>query len=149
MLHRQSNQNVAVAAGVLQNWLKIKNRFREHLTLLTGKKVRRKGAANVVVSFKPLARDIGLMMQKFHFVDIFGEFGNTETDIDLALPLTRSFLAIMNLILFTPHSLIHLCEGDPCGGFFINNSRSKPRRWCSMDSCGNRAKINRHRALNA
>lgn len=149
MLQRQSKQNTDVAIDVLQNWLQMRNRFREHLALLTSKQARRRSAGDVAISFKPLARDISQMMQKFDVADIRGEFGHTEAEIGIALPLARSFSAIMNLILFTPHSLIHLCEGDPCGGFFINNSRSKPRRWCAMDSCGNRAKINRHRALNA
>jgi predicted RNA-binding Zn ribbon-like protein len=31
-----------------------------------------------------------------------------------------------------------------CGWLFYDTSRNRSRRWCSMDSCGNRAKAQRH-----
>lgn len=31
-------------------------------------------------------------------------------------------------------------EEEGCGSLFLDCSKSKTRRWCSMDSCGNRAK---------
>jgi predicted RNA-binding Zn ribbon-like protein len=31
-----------------------------------------------------------------------------------------------------------------CGYLFLDTSRNRSRRWCSMDSCGNRAKARRH-----
>ncbi|WP_208695923.1 CGNR zinc finger domain-containing protein [Mesorhizobium sp. M8A.F.Ca.ET.057.01.1.1] len=61
------------------------------------------------------------------------------------LPLRRSAAAAAMLLLFPSGNDIRRCEADHCGGFFINESRSKPRRWCSMDGCGNRAKAARHR----
>ncbi|MFH1792888.1 MAG: CGNR zinc finger domain-containing protein [Pseudomonadota bacterium] len=59
----------------------------------------------------------------------------------LFLPVARVALAIASLELIPGDRQLGRCEGDPCGGFFLNTSRSKPRRWCSMDSCGNRAKV--------
>jgi len=39
------------------------------------------------------------------------------------------------------------CEDDRgCGFLFIDTSRNRSRRWCSMESCGNRAKAKRHYA---
>jgi predicted RNA-binding Zn ribbon-like protein len=39
------------------------------------------------------------------------------------------------------------CEDDRgCGYLFIDHSKNRSRRWCSMDSCGNRAKARRHYA---
>ncbi len=39
------------------------------------------------------------------------------------------------------------CADDRgCGYLFIDRSRNRSRRWCSMDSCGNRAKARRHYA---
>ena len=35
---------------------------------------------------------------------------------------------------------IRVCAGDDCGWLFLDESRGKPRRWCSMSDCGNRAK---------
>ena len=37
------------------------------------------------------------------------------------------------------------CEDDRgCGYLFIDQTKNHSRRWCSMDSCGNRAKARRH-----
>lgn len=37
------------------------------------------------------------------------------------------------------------CADDRgCGYLFVDTSRNKSRRWCSMESCGNRAKARRH-----
>ncbi len=41
---------------------------------------------------------------------------------------------------------VRLCAGDDCGWLFLDVSRNRSRRWCSMDSCGNRAKARRHYA---
>ena len=32
-----------------------------------------------------------------------------------------------------------------CGWLFLDTSRNRSRRWCSMESCGNLAKVRRHR----
>lgn len=39
---------------------------------------------------------------------------------------------------------IHECPGDDCGYLFRDASHGR-RRWCSMKSCGNRAKVQRFR----
>ncbi len=35
---------------------------------------------------------------------------------------------------------IRVCADPQCGWLFFDSSRNRSRRWCSMDSCGNRAK---------
>ncbi|MEH6402617.1 MAG: CGNR zinc finger domain-containing protein [Sneathiella sp.] len=37
---------------------------------------------------------------------------------------------------------IRQCASDNCDLYFINTSRNGRRRWCSMSTCGNRAKVN-------
>jgi predicted RNA-binding Zn ribbon-like protein len=37
------------------------------------------------------------------------------------------------------------CEGSRCALLFVDTSRSGRRRWCSMERCGNRAKVAAHR----
>jgi predicted RNA-binding Zn ribbon-like protein len=37
------------------------------------------------------------------------------------------------------------CEGARCSLLFVDTSRPGHRRWCSMDRCGNRAKVAAHR----
>jgi predicted RNA-binding Zn ribbon-like protein len=39
---------------------------------------------------------------------------------------------------------VKMCEGDECGWLFLDTSRNRSRRWCSMSDCGNRAKANRY-----
>lgn len=49
-------------------------------------------------------------------------------------------------VLTTPGEREHLrmCEGDRCGWVFLDRSRGRRRRWCSMADCGNREKARRH-----
>lgn len=35
---------------------------------------------------------------------------------------------------------IKICEADDCGLLFVDTSRPRNRRWCSMEWCGDRAK---------
>ncbi|MFC6154774.1 CGNR zinc finger domain-containing protein [Nocardioides yefusunii] len=35
---------------------------------------------------------------------------------------------------------VRLCEGPGCAGLFVDGSRGRNRRWCSMNTCGNRIK---------
>jgi len=41
---------------------------------------------------------------------------------------------------------IRECSADDCGLVYLDTSRSGTRRWCSMQRCGNRAKVRAHRA---
>jgi predicted RNA-binding Zn ribbon-like protein len=38
---------------------------------------------------------------------------------------------------------IRICADPECGWLFLDSSRNRSRRWCSMESCGNRAKARR------
>jgi predicted RNA-binding Zn ribbon-like protein len=38
------------------------------------------------------------------------------------------------------------CAADDCARIFLDQSRPGTRRWCSMQTCGNRAKVRSHRA---
>ena len=40
---------------------------------------------------------------------------------------------------------IRECAASDCGLVFYDESRSNNRRWCSMQRCGNRAKVRKHR----
>jgi predicted RNA-binding Zn ribbon-like protein len=36
------------------------------------------------------------------------------------------------------------CDGHHCSWLFLDTSRNRSRRWCSMEDCGNRAKARRY-----
>jgi predicted RNA-binding Zn ribbon-like protein len=40
---------------------------------------------------------------------------------------------------------VRACEGGNCTLMFVDNTRRKARRWCTMATCGNRAKQAAHR----
>ena len=42
-------------------------------------------------------------------------------------------------------SRVRRCQGVNCAIPFVDTSRPGSRRWCSMDRCGNRAKVAAHR----
>jgi predicted RNA-binding Zn ribbon-like protein len=47
--------------------------------------------------------------------------------------------------LFTSDTLarVHECEGPGCGWIIIDTTKNRSKRWCSMETCGNRAKVKR------
>lgn len=67
-----------------------------------------------------------------------------------ATPLTaRGALTVLalhglRLALSPPPRPVRAC--DRCGWFFIDTSRGRRRRWCSMKTCGNQAKAARYRS---
>ncbi|RDU35698.1 hypothetical protein DRW41_16270 [Neobacillus piezotolerans] len=70
------------------------------------------------------------------------EFSNCEEALDEMLPpIIQSAIDI--LISEKELSRVKKCEGVPCGWLFLDTSRNRSRRWCSMADCGNRAKAKR------
>jgi predicted RNA-binding Zn ribbon-like protein len=54
-------------------------------------------------------------------------------------------LAAAELLTSDSLARVRECEDDRgCGYLFIDMSKNHSRRWCSMESCGNRAKARRH-----
>lgn len=41
---------------------------------------------------------------------------------------------------------LRICENPSCGWVFADTSRTGRKKWCDMATCGNRAKVARHRA---
>lgn len=41
------------------------------------------------------------------------------------------------------------CDLSECGALLLSRSRGETRRWCSMETCGNRAKVAAYRRRNA
>ena len=49
-------------------------------------------------------------------------------------------LAAAELLTSPVRSKVRACAANDCGWLFLDTSRSHRRRWCTMGSCGNRAK---------
>lgn len=59
----------------------------------------------------------------------------------LLLPVLASALELLQ----TP-ARIRQCPGEHCGCLFVDATKNRSRRWCSMDPCGNRDKMRRYRS---
>lgn len=64
------------------------------------------------------------------------------SDADGALAILA--LRAITLVLDPPPQGVRAC--GRCGWFFIDSSRGRRRRWCSMTTCGNQAKAARYRS---
>jgi len=60
----------------------------------------------------------------------------------LLLPIARS---LADLVCTEDFTHVKACEGPPCTLLFVDRTRGRVRRWCSMAVCGNRAKQASHR----
>lgn len=62
----------------------------------------------------------------------------------LMAPLWPILRAAADLLASGERGRIRECGGTQCTWLFMDRSRAGTRRWCSMTSCGNRAKARRH-----
>jgi predicted RNA-binding Zn ribbon-like protein len=65
-------------------------------------------------------------------------------DAGLATPLYAAVWQAGELLVSPELSRVRACPGNGCGWLFLD--RSGRRRWCTMDTCGNRAKARRFAA---
>ena len=136
LLLKLCKKHECVTQEIHQQWHDLRAAFRKALQTIARKSKRSLKKADPQTQLSAIMQEVNAVTIKT----------TIESDSDfLALPLTRSLLAITNLLSFQSKGKIRQCEGDPCGGYFLDQSRAKPRRWCSMDSCGNRAKVKRFR----
>ncbi|TFW18652.1 CGNR zinc finger domain-containing protein [Duganella callida] len=61
----------------------------------------------------------------------------------LLLPIAR---ALAELVCTADFTYVKQCENPTCSLLFVDRTSRRARRWCSMATCGNRAKQAAHRA---
>ncbi|MFN2104362.1 MAG: CGNR zinc finger domain-containing protein [Candidatus Promineifilaceae bacterium] len=73
------------------------------------------------------------------------EWGWTEAGADFNQILWPVLRSAADLLASDTLDRVRQCADDRgCGYLFVDTSRNRSRRWCSMESCGNRAKAQRH-----
>jgi len=72
----------------------------------------------------------------------FWVWGGAENDLDRML--WRVVHDAATLLTSEELSRVGQCSDGRCGWLFLDTSRNRSRRWCSMEDCGNRAKARRH-----
>jgi predicted RNA-binding Zn ribbon-like protein len=60
----------------------------------------------------------------------------------LLLPIGEALARCVSTVDFAQ---VKACEGEACTLIFVDQTRARARRWCSMAVCGNRAKQAAHR----
>jgi predicted RNA-binding Zn ribbon-like protein len=65
-------------------------------------------------------------------------------DVDLERVLWPVLRSAGELLTSEQLSLLRQCPGEGCAWLFLDTSRNRSRRWCSMEVCGNRSKARRH-----
>lgn len=66
------------------------------------------------------------------------------SDTSLEAPLAPIAWSAAELLTGGDLGRLRECDGARCNWLFLDRSRNSSRRWCSMESCGNRAKARRH-----
>ncbi len=92
-------------------------------------------------------RQLSMAMSRAQLRLVGGEFVWGWADEDaleqMLWPIVRS---AADLLTEGEIGLIKECESDTgCGWLFVDTSKNHRRRWCSMDDCGNNAKVRRYR----
>ena len=71
--------------------------------------------------------------------------------VEVQASLTALIMASATALLGDQREVARLkmCKGRACGWLFVDESRNGRRIWCTMETCGNRAKARRHYARSA
>jgi predicted RNA-binding Zn ribbon-like protein len=79
-------------------------------------------------------------------VDAHGALTWTWEALDLERPLWPLVQDAHGLLTSETVTRVRRCAADECGWLFLDVSKNRSRRWCSMEGCGSRAKMRRHYA---
>jgi predicted RNA-binding Zn ribbon-like protein len=61
-------------------------------------------------------------------------------------PFAPVIRAAIDLLTGDQAPLVGTCADDTCGWLFLDTTRNRTRRWCTMKDCGNRNKVRRFRS---
>lgn len=93
-----------------------------------------------------ISGDLGALLTRSHApcAVAAGELHRQAARRPLLDLLTVSFLSLGADTRETAR--LKICPGHECGWLFIDETRNARRKWCAMETCGNRAKASRHYA---
>ena len=136
---------VAAQARSLREW------FRGFVRQHKGKRLRPDALKELAPLNRVLERDqeFGQIVRRERGQDGAAESGlawrpvrRWQSPESLLLPIAKSMAELVSNHDF---SYIKACEGPTCTLLFADRTHSRARRWCSMATCGNRAKQAAHR----
>ncbi len=74
-----------------------------------------------------------------------GRLELTPTGDDMYASLGRLLAAVHTAMLEGSWERLKICAADECRWAFYDASKNRSGTWCSMQTCGNRAKVREHR----
>jgi predicted RNA-binding Zn ribbon-like protein len=111
--------------------------------LVTARKANRRLDAGPLNEFLAQAESHGeLIRGKDGALSVVRRYDHTNPNGVLA-PLAE---AVAEFLATADFSLVRRCEGKDCVLWFYDRTKAHRRRWCSMEGCGNRAKVARFRS---
>ena len=143
LAHRGAQQESAAAALALESVRAARDAL--HRVLLAWLEKRTPAKADVTL----LATRIAAAQSQRRLVYAEARFreGWASEDSDLERLLWPVMLSAQALLLDeVSMERLHQCPADECGWMFLDTSKNRSRRWCSMRTCGNLAKAQRHYA---
>ncbi|WP_096188774.1 CGNR zinc finger domain-containing protein [Evansella halocellulosilytica] len=139
LLKKAENQP-SKAKDVLQQAIELRESIYEIFSLVSNNETL--ASIDLSILNEALGNAYGMMRVVPGEKNFSLEFSNCEEALDGMLPpIVQSAIDI--LISEKELSRVKKCEGDPCGWLFLDTTRNRSRRWCSMADCGNRAKAKR------
>lgn len=91
-----------------------------------------------------LNRWLGASLTHLRAVSAAGGYGwGWEPSSDPRRLLWPVAWSAAGLLVSDERNEVRECASDRCSWLFVDRSRTKKRRWCSMRTCGNRAKVHR------
>jgi predicted RNA-binding Zn ribbon-like protein len=134
---------IAARARALREW------FRGFVKKHQGKPLKRSALAELAPLNQLLSRDESFWQIGAREHEHAGDRDGADAVLDLRmerrwrsadmllLPIARALAEVVTECDFT---YVRACEGPVCTLYFVDRTRARARRWCSMSVCGNRAK---------
>ncbi|WP_299472568.1 CGNR zinc finger domain-containing protein [uncultured Roseibium sp.] len=105
-----------------------------------------------LIDFRYMLRQLVLKRTGNDVLNIVQSLDFSAADPGVSLPFDQSIAALIAASAVSilsdkrEQERIKMCPGDNCGWLFVDETKNGRRTWCSMESCGNRAKAARHYA---
>jgi predicted RNA-binding Zn ribbon-like protein len=137
-IKRAARQRKTDAADVLKNAIELREALAELFTK-SSDPIQPLAIVNTMLTKAPARMAIVPAADGFDW--------QTEVLSDpLLQPLWPVLWSATDLLTSDRLQRVRSCTNERCGWLFLDLSRNRSRRWCSMADCGNRAKARRHYA---
>ncbi len=96
---------------------------------------------------KSLNAELSIAMSNAQIIPAADQFDlDWSDDPGLDRPLWPVVRSAADLLTSDELTRVRECAAHDCQWLFLDESRNRSRRWCNMQTCGNRAKVDRFRA---